>query len=83
MDKLMEIKVLGTGCQKCKTLEQATRDMVNQLGLDAHVSKVEDIVQIMNYGVMRTPALVIDEKVVMSGRLPNSTELKEILSKTH
>jgi small redox-active disulfide protein 2 len=77
----MEIKVLGPGCPKCKTLEQATRNAVSELGIDANVSKVDDIVQIMNYGVMRTPALVIDEKVIFSGRVPNVSELKEIITK--
>ncbi|PKP39194.1 MAG: thioredoxin family protein [Bacteroidetes bacterium HGW-Bacteroidetes-15] len=77
----MEIKVLGTGCPKCKTLEQATRNAISELGINANVSKVEDIVDIMNYGVMRTPALVIDEKVIFSGKVPSMNELKEIISK--
>jgi small redox-active disulfide protein 2 len=77
----MEIKVLGTGCPKCKTLEQATRNAVSELGIDANISKVDDIVQIMNYGVMRTPALVIDEKVIFSGKVPSVSELKEIIAK--
>jgi small redox-active disulfide protein 2 len=77
----MEIKVLGPGCPKCKTLEQATRNAVSELGIDANVSKVEDIVQIMNYGVMRTPALVIDEKVIFSGKVPSIGEIKEIITK--
>jgi small redox-active disulfide protein 2 len=77
----MEIKVLGPGCPKCKTLEQATRNAVGELGIDANVSKVDDIVQIMNYGVMRTPALVIDEKVIFSGKVPSVNELKEIITK--
>lgn len=77
----MEIKVLGTGCPKCKTLEQATRNAVSELSIDANITKVEDIVDIMNYGVMRTPALVINEKVVISGRVPDARELKEIITK--
>ncbi len=77
----MEIKVLGPGCPKCKTLEQATRNAVQELGIDANVSKVDDIVQIMSYGVMRTPAMVINEKVVFSGKLPSVNELKEIITK--
>jgi small redox-active disulfide protein 2 len=77
----MEIKVLGPGCPKCKTLEQATRNAVSELGIDANVSKVDDIVQIMNYGVMRTPALVIDEKVIFAGRVPSTSELKELITK--
>lgn len=76
----MEIKILGPGCPKCKTLEQATRNAVSELGIEANVSKVDDIVQIMAYGVMRTPGLVIDEKVIFSGRVPSMAELKEIIT---
>ena len=54
----MEIKILGPGCPKCKILEKLTREVVEQNGIEATVSKVEDIVAIMNYGVMSTPALV-------------------------
>jgi len=77
----MEIKVLGTGCPKCKTLEKNTRDAVAELGLEASISKVEDIVDIMSYGIMSTPALVIDGKVVIKGRVPSMDEIKELLSK--
>lgn len=77
----MEIKVLGTGCTKCKKLEQLTRETIAELGIEANVEKVEDIYKIMQYGVMRTPGLVIDEKVVLTGRLPKSKELKELLTK--
>ncbi len=79
--KTMEIIVLGTGCPKCKTLEEATRKAVEELGVSANVTKEEDIVKIMNYGVMRTPALVVNGKVVVSGRVPNIGELKEVISK--
>ena len=75
----MEIKVLGTGCPKCKTLEKLAREMVTELGLDANITKEEDIMKIMSYGVMRTPALVINEEVVFSGRIPPANELKQIL----
>jgi len=75
----MEIKILGPGCPKCKTLEKMTRDVVEQNGIEATVSKVEDIVAIMNYGVMSTPALVVNEKVVLKGRLPSVEELKKLL----
>ena len=78
----MEIKVLGTGCAKCKALEKVTRKAVEELKLDAAVEKVEDIQKIMAYGVMRTPALVIDKQVVLSGQLPKVTELKELISKS-
>jgi small redox-active disulfide protein 2 len=76
----MEIKVLGTGCAKCKSLEKVTRKAVDELNLDATVTKVEDIQKIMEYSVMRTPALVIDEKVVLSGQLPKVAELKELIT---
>ncbi len=76
----MEIKVLGTGCPKCKALEKATRDAVTELGMNADIEKEEDIMKIMQYGVMHTPALVIDGKVVVSGRLPNEKELKNLLT---
>ena len=77
----MEIKILGPGCPKCKALEKLTREVVEQNNIEATVTKVEDIVAIMNYGVMSTPALVIDEKVVMKGRVPSADELKQILTK--
>jgi small redox-active disulfide protein 2 len=77
----MKIKVLGTGCARCKSLEKITRKAVEELNLDATVEKVEDIQKIMEYAIMRTPALVINEKVVLSGQVPKLTELKELLTK--
>lgn len=77
----MEIKVLGTGCTKCKKLEQLMREVTAELGINANIEKVEDIYKIMEYGVMRTPGLVVDGKVVLAGKLPKSSELKELLSK--
>jgi len=77
----MDIKILGTGCPKCKTLEQLTRDVVSKNGIEATVSKVEDIMEIMKYNIMTTPALVIDGKVVLKGRVPSSDELKLLLTK--
>jgi len=76
----MEIKVLGTGCARCKSLEAVTRQAVAELHLDATVEKVEDIQKIMEYGIMRTPGLVINDKVVLSGQLPKITELKELIT---
>ncbi|HPD64279.1 MAG TPA: thioredoxin family protein [Bacteroidia bacterium] len=76
----MIIKVLGTGCPKCKTLERETFNALAELDIAAEVEKVEDIVKIMNYGVMRTPGLVINEKVVLSGRVPSREELKKIIT---
>jgi small redox-active disulfide protein 2 len=76
----MNIKVLGTGCSKCKSLEVATRAAVNESGIDAEIEKIEDIVRIMEYGVMSTPALVVDGKVVVSGRVPSVAEISNILT---
>ena len=76
----MDIKVLGTGCPKCKALEKAVINSLSELHIQADVSKVEDIMQIMQFGVMQTPALVINGKVVVSGRLPNNNELKALLT---
>ncbi|MBK8807535.1 MAG: TM0996/MTH895 family glutaredoxin-like protein [Bacteroidales bacterium] len=75
----MEIKVLGTGCPKCKTLEKMVRDVVQKNAINATVTKVEDIMEIMKYKVMTTPALVIDEKVVMKGKVPSDAELTILL----
>lgn len=77
----MEIKVLGTGCAKCKTLEKHVIDAVRQLGLQADVIKVEDIVEMMKFGVMTTPALVIDGKVVVKGKVPSVSEIAQLLTK--
>jgi len=77
----MEIKVLGTGCAKCKTLEKQTIEAVNQLGLDADVIKVEDITEIMKMGVMTTPALVVDGKVLVKGKVPSISDIKDLLTK--
>ena len=76
----MEIKVLGTGCPKCKSLEKMTNEAVEELGIDASVTKEEDIMKIMGYGILSTPGLVVDGKVVMSGRLPSKNEMKELLT---
>jgi small redox-active disulfide protein 2 len=77
----MDIKVLGTGCPKCKTLEKLTRDAVEELGLEANISKVEDIMDIMQYNVVRTPALVVDGEVVIKGSVPSYDALKKVLAK--
>ena len=77
----MEVLVLGTGCTKCKSLEKLTRQIVEEEGIDAQVSKVEDIMEIMKYGVMSTPALVVDGQVVVSGKLPSRNEIITFLKK--
>lgn len=77
----MEIKVLGPGCAKCKSLEKLTREAVTETGVQAEIEKVEDIYKIMAFGVMSTPALVINQKLVLSGRVPSMSEIKELLLK--
>ena len=78
----MVIKVLGTGCSNCRNLEKAAVKAVSELNLDASVIKEGDIQKILSYGVMRTPALVMDEKVILYGRVPSVKELKEIILKS-
>jgi small redox-active disulfide protein 2 len=75
----MVIKVLGTGCTKCHQLEENARKAVAELGISATVEKVDNIKDIMKYGVMKTPALVVDEKVKVMGRVPSSDEIKKYL----
>lgn len=76
----MIIKVLGPGCNNCKTLERVTREAVEALGVDATIEKVEDYPTIVGYGVMSTPALVIDEQLVLSGRVPKVAEVQDLLA---
>jgi small redox-active disulfide protein 2 len=76
----MIIKVLGPGCHNCKTLERVTRQAIAELGLDATIEKVEDYPTIVGYGVLSTPALVVDEKVVLSGRVPRTAEVRQLLA---
>lgn len=73
------IKVLGSGCANCKKLEENTRKAVEELGINAEIQKVEDIKSILKYGVMKTPGLVVDEKVKVMGRVPTSEEIKKYL----
>ncbi len=77
----MEIKILGTGCPKCKSLEKLAREVVEQNNINATITKVEDIMDIMNYGVMSTPALVVNEKVEIKGRIPSADEIINVLKK--
>jgi small redox-active disulfide protein 2 len=75
----MIIKILGPGCTNCVNLERVTRQAVAELGLDAEIEKVTDYPAIMSYGVMSTPGLVVDEKVVLSGRVPTAAKVRELL----
>lgn len=76
----MEIKVLGTGCSKCKTLESYVQKALQELGVTAKVEKVSDVAKIMEYDIFMTPGLVINGQTVASGRLPNVEEIKGWLS---
>ena len=76
----MTIKVLGPGCVNCKTLERRTHEALEQMNLAASVEKVEDLNAIVAYGVMRTPGLVIDEKVVWQGGVPSVEKIKQLIS---
>lgn len=76
----MEIIILGTGCTKCNNLYAAAKQAVTEMGIDATVSKEEDIVRIMEYGILQTPGLVIDGKVVSQGRLLTNPQLREIIN---
>jgi len=75
----MNLKILGTGCSNCAKMEKATREAVAKLGIVADIEKVEDMARIMSYGVMSTPALVVNEEVKITGRVPNVAKIIEIL----
>lgn len=75
----MIVKILGTGCPKCKKLEENARVAISELGISATVEKVTELDKIMDYGVMMTPALVIDEKVVSSGKLLSASDIKALI----
>ena len=77
----MNIKILGSGCKNCQKLEEATKKAIEEMGINAEIEKVEDFKKIMEYGVMQTPALVVDEDVKFSGRVPKIEDIKEYLSK--
>ena len=77
--RMLNIKILGSGCARCESLDKLARKAVEEMHLDARVEKVSDIRDILSYEIMRTPALVINEKVVMTGRVPAMTEMKSLL----
>ena len=76
----MDIKVLGSGCPKCKTLEKNVINALAEMDVAASVTKVEDIMKIMEFGVISTPGLVINGKVVYSGGIPSTKEIKKIIT---
>jgi len=73
----MKIEILGTGCPKCKKLTELTEEVVNELAVSAEITKVTDINKIIDYGVMVTPALVIDGEVKVVGKIPSKEEIKK------
>jgi small redox-active disulfide protein 2 len=75
----MKIEILGMGCQKCNTLNNAAKQAAKELGIDAEFVKVEDIKEIMKYGVMTTPALMVDGILKVSGKIPSVEEIKVLL----
>ena len=76
----MHVKILGPGCKNCQNLETRTRQALEHLGLQADVEKVTDFAAIASYGVMKTPGLVVDERVLVSGRVPSADEITELLA---
>ena len=76
----MKLEILGTGCPKCKKLMELTQEAVKETGVTAQIGKVDKISDIMNYGVMMTPALAIDGKVVVAGRIPSKDEIIKWIS---
>ncbi len=76
----MKIKILGPGCARCRQLEATTRDVVNELQIDATIEKVKDIKKIMEYPILTTPGLVIDENLVCSGRVPTKAEVTTFIT---
>lgn len=77
---MKKIQILGTGCPKCKTLTAHTEEAMRQLGLEATIEKVEKITDIMKFGIMTTPGLVVDGKVRSAGKLLSVEEIKKLLA---
>ncbi|MGB3013311.1 MAG: thioredoxin family protein [Candidatus Nanopelagicales bacterium] len=75
----MKIKILGPGCANCQRLEERTKEAVEALGLDVNLEKVTDAAEIASYGIMRTPGLVVDDTVVVAGRVPSTREISDLL----
>ena len=80
-DKKVSIKVLGEGCEKCDKVNDNVKEAVEILNLDADIEKIEDLIEIVTYGVMSTPGIVINEKVVSVGKILKTDEIVELLKK--
>ncbi|HUW44723.1 MAG TPA: thioredoxin family protein [Dehalococcoidia bacterium] len=78
----MNIKILGPGCARCHQLEKTTREVVKELGIDAEIEEVKDINKIMEYPILTTPGLVINEELVCAGRVPTKAELTQLIANT-
>ena len=76
----MKIKVLGSGCAKCQALEKTTKEVISELGVDAEIEHVRDINKIMEYPILSTPGLVIDENLVCFGRVPSKAEVTTFIT---
>ncbi|MEM4259136.1 MAG: thioredoxin family protein [Candidatus Thermoplasmatota archaeon] len=76
----MKIEILGTGCPKCKATEKIVRKVIEELGRDAEVVKIEDLQEIVNRGVMLTPAVVVNGEVKIVGHVPTAEEIRKIIS---
>jgi len=76
----MEIKVLGPGCAKCQQLEKIVKEVVKELGVDVKIEDIKDIKKIMEYPILTTPGLVINEKLVVSGRVPTKSEVTTFIT---
>lgn len=74
------IKILGSGCPKCQTLTGVVKEVISENSIDATIEKVEDVMEIMKYDVMITPALVVDDVVTIKGRIPSKDEVLELLN---
>jgi small redox-active disulfide protein 2 len=75
----MNIKVLGSGCSKCNQLENLTKDVLKEMGVEAKIEHITDIKKIMEYPILTTPGLVINEELVLSGKVPDKAKLNQII----
>jgi small redox-active disulfide protein 2 len=76
----MQIKILGTGCARCNQLEKVTKEVLKEMGLDIQIDHVKDIQKIMEYPILTTPGLVINEELVLAGRVPSRAEVTKIIT---